>query len=177
MTAKVLEFIKDGSNARIRVLFDKLPSKPIAPGQMDEVELHKVCNITGLEVTFESYNIGEKMLQVGVSYEFRSWWVLRELKIAQSDASTWRKEEFRTSNAVEFIKDGHRVRRKQEGDEHPEGAKIVPEGWEHEHCRLCWETISPFGGDERTGYTDGSEWVCESCFEKYIASGFGKKLG
>jgi len=47
--------------------------------------------------------------------------------------------------------------------------EVVSGGWEHEHCELCWATISPHDGHQPTGYTDGKEWLCISCFGKYIA--------
>lgn len=175
--ATVLRFIREESDAIITVAFDKLPSPPIAPATMGDVELHRLKNINELEATFVSYNIGEKLLQGGATYEFHTWWTPWELEIAQSDLLCWRKEEFRPSNAVEIIKDGHLFCRKQEDGEIPQNAKIVPHGWNHEHCGLCCKTISMVQGDEPEGYTDGTDWVCESCYKKYIASGLGKKLG
>ena len=173
----VLSFIKDGSDAIIKIAFEKLPSPPIAPATMGDVELHRLKNTNELEATFVSYNIGDKILQVGATYEFHTWWTHRELEIAQSDVLCWRKEEFHPSNAIEIIEDGHRVWRKQEDGDVAENAKIIPDGWTHEHCELCCKTISMVDGDDPVGCTDGFDWVCESCFKKYIASGLGKKLG
>jgi hypothetical protein len=69
------------------------------------------------------------------------------------------------------------VRKKLEGEEIPPGGFVVPGGWDHEHCRLCWERISDIEAGKNFGYTDGKDWLCESCYEKYIVSGLGQKLG
>jgi hypothetical protein len=47
---------------------------------------------------------------------------------------------------------------------------------EYEQCGLCWQEISAAEAESDFGYTDGTHWVCERCYEKYIASGFRKKL-
>jgi hypothetical protein len=37
----------------------------------------------------------------------------------------------------------------------------VSDGWEHEHCSICWEKIAEYA--QRFGYYDqNSDWVCES---------------
>ena len=47
------------------------------------------------------------------------------------------------------------------------GENVIPGGWKHEHCNICWETIAESA--ERFGYCDQYErWVCESCYENYI---------
>lgn len=46
-------------------------------------------------------------------------------------------------------------------------AEIKAAGWDHEHCQLCQSSIKI--GD--LGFTDGDEhWVCEGCYEKYVAT-------
>jgi hypothetical protein len=73
--------------------------------------------------------------------------------------------------------DGSTIGRKLvENEKHGDGF-VVSGGWNHAHCKLCWETISTHEGYKHFGYTDGSDWVCQDCYEKYIQSCFGKKLG
>ena len=43
----------------------------------------------------------------------------------------------------------------------------VKGGWTHEHCAICWETISPTKQPE--GCLTGEDtWVCVACYEKYV---------
>lgn len=51
----------------------------------------------------------------------------------------------------------------------PSGAdqRIIPGGWDHEHCELCHEHIDH--GD--FGYRDRDErWLCEKCYDRYVSS-------
>ena len=50
---------------------------------------------------------------------------------------------------------------------HDSGSKIYTA--DHEHCELCFETISDKEGYQHEGYTDGKEWLCIDCYNKYIA--------
>lgn len=44
-------------------------------------------------------------------------------------------------------------------------SRVVPGGWDHEHCELCNTHIDP--GD--FGYCDPDDrWMCEACYEKYV---------
>jgi hypothetical protein len=45
--------------------------------------------------------------------------------------------------------------------------EIVPGGWDHEHCELCWQRIGSGGDRER--YTGANQWVCVRCYKRYIA--------
>jgi hypothetical protein len=43
--------------------------------------------------------------------------------------------------------------------------RVVPGGWDHEHCQLCRDHIDH--GD--FGYRDRDElWMCENCYNKYV---------
>ena len=68
--------------------------------------------------------------------------------------------------------------RRRKDDEAAAGnERIIPRGWDHEHCRLCWATLSAYEGDEHEGYTDESDWLCTCCFDRFIASGLGQRMG
>jgi hypothetical protein len=44
-------------------------------------------------------------------------------------------------------------------------SRVIPSGWDHEHCDLCKAHIDP--GD--FGYCDpGERWMCQKCYEKYV---------
>ena len=42
--------------------------------------------------------------------------------------------------------------------------------WDHDHCSICWEKISDLKGTEHEAYADEEnfDWICKSCFKKYI---------
>jgi|GEM_PF-1572296 len=44
-------------------------------------------------------------------------------------------------------------------------SRIIPSGWDHEHCDLCKAHIDAgvFGNRDPDG-----RWMCESCYEKYV---------
>ncbi len=59
---------------------------------------------------------------------------------------------------------------------HPDGrVENVKGGWDHEHCRICFQNISLFEADNQFGYVNqNDDWLCESCYQKYVAN---KSLG
>jgi hypothetical protein len=143
------------------------------------MELHKVVAHRGNELTFETYGRDHEPLTVGSAYTIGPWWASSQLDTARSDAARWQRQAFVPSDAAVFRRaDGKVLGRKlEDGEAIPEGAELLPGAWEHVHCRLCWETISQVDDDDRVGYTDGCAWLCEECYDKFIASGFGKRLG
>jgi hypothetical protein len=53
----------------------------------------------------------------------------------------------------------------EEGNGSEGGSRLVPGGWDHEHCALCNAHINV--GD--FGYRDPDDrWMCEACYEKYV---------
>lgn len=41
---------------------------------------------------------------------------------------------------------------------------VVPAGWDHEHCAICWETIGR-GGQVEGHVSSQGDWVCSSCYD------------
>ena len=52
----------------------------------------------------------------------------------------------------------------------PKYFDLVENGWTHDHCEICFETISNKPGyGETDGYVaDNSVWLCEQCFSLFI---------
>lgn len=52
----------------------------------------------------------------------------------------------------------------------PEHTKLVDDGWNHDHCEICWWSLHEDGSSEHgEGYTtDGHKWVCTECFTQFI---------
>ena len=47
--------------------------------------------------------------------------------------------------------------------------ELVRGGWSHDHCQICWWTLSEGGDVEHSvGYTDCRRWICSECFHQFI---------
>jgi hypothetical protein len=187
-TATVVASERNGDVVVTVLEFDEAPSPSAAPAslwvkqeteQPDVViELHRVTKRGRRKLTFETYDSRAEPLAAGSAYTFVSWWGDSQLDAAHSDPARWEKQEFEPRDAVQFhTSDGLVMARKLETDEALPKTEVVHGGWDHEHCFLCWKGISQHEGEEQVGYTDGKDWLCEACYERFVASGFGKKLG
>jgi hypothetical protein len=184
--AHVVESIKVEETIRTTIELTELPSAPIAPALIYSkteppellFELHRLVDRTEKSLVFITYYVDKSPLIAGQSYDFYAQWTPEQLELAQDDTRQWRKELFANKEMITFkVKDGGTIGRKIKEGEDTKGGVVIPGGWDHEHCELCHETISAAEGHPHYGFTDGKEWVCEVCYEKYILSGFGKKLG
>ena len=140
-----------------------LSSYPRAPASLilrDEgktiwhFDLHKAIRTNGQEIEFETYVESSDLPNVGHRYIFQRWWSPDQLETAQSNAVDWKRKKF--------------------APPHPK--------WDHEHCIICWERFSEQEGEQHFGYfrlneQNQEDWLCEKCYNEYIVSGFGKKLG
>ena len=54
----------------------------------------------------------------------------------------------------------------------PAKIDIVPDGWSHDHCAICWWTLRDSGSDEESvGYTnERDDWVCIECYHQFLAT-------
>jgi hypothetical protein len=142
------------------------------------IELHRTTKRRHKKLTFETYDSKAEPLTAGSTYTFVSWWGDSQLETAQSDPTKWERQNFEPKDSVQLhISDGLVMARKLEPNEASPKAEVVQGGWNHEHCFLCWERISQYENELQVGYTDGKDWLCEACYERFVASGFGKKLG
>ncbi|HUT31484.1 MAG TPA: DUF2007 domain-containing protein [Sedimentisphaerales bacterium] len=153
--AQVVACSREGDVTRVVLKFDMLPSEPAAPATLyppaedsdERFDLHRIIEAVPDALTFETYGV-DVQPQVGATYVFCRWWDQDQLDLVKNESIVWRRERFERSDAVEY-----------------------------EQCGLCWQEISTAGADSGFGYMDGVHWVCERCYDKYIASGFRKKLG
>lgn len=92
--------------------------------------------------------VGGAQLAVGRSYPYLdSYWGERAA-LVHDQSRAWTLTEFHPRGAVQ-------------------GQEIIPGGWDHEHCRICWEEIAEYA--QRFGYRDaGDDWVCERCYRSYV---------
>jgi hypothetical protein len=53
----------------------------------------------------------------------------------------------------------------------PDKIDLVPNAWNHDHCQICWWDL--FDSDDvahSIGYNSGTRWICNECYEKFIAA-------
>ena len=179
---EVVACSREGSVTRIALKFDILPNESAAPATLyspdedcdDEFDVYRIVEVAPSAVTFETYGSDVQQPRVGATYVFCRWWEQDQLDLVKNENIVWRRERFAPSDAV---RDNRGALRKFEGGEVADKEEIITGGWQHEDCRLCGQMISARKGQDNFGYTDGTDWMCEACYGKYIASGLRKKLG
>jgi hypothetical protein len=182
--ARVIEATRHGDVVVTVVRFDNMPTPPFSPASLFSqgeqkaiLKLHAMVARSGDQVTFETYDPDASTLPAGSVYDYIALWSPDQLRLAQDRSRVWTIKQFQAQDAVAFkIEGGTAFGRRQTNVPVAPGEKIVRGGWDHEHCELCWQNISP-DGDQRMGYTDGSNWICEACHAEYVASGFAQRLG
>jgi hypothetical protein len=90
-------------------------------------------------------------------------------RIADARVVTWQKARWQARPAL--VGKIYRTSRPYTGQ--PFDSKdydLVPGGWNHDHCDICWWTLSASEKEEcGTGYTDGlGNWLCTECFQQFI---------
>jgi len=181
--AIVVESKRDKHLIKTVVRLVAAPASPIAPASLiydGEVilELHQLLGRRDKLYTFESYDVGFEPPMAGLECEFRPWWTPDQLAIAQDLSREWQKVTFVPSDAVEIVTDDSRIMlRELEEGEDPVHGRLVEGGWDHEHCALCWRTISAREEDDNTGYRNGRNWLCSFCYQRFIVKKFFRQLG
>jgi hypothetical protein len=74
-------------------------------------------------------------------------------EIVLDETLQWQKTSFQQTDSVRHNADG--------------SSEVIKDGWDHEHCAICWETIGR--GRRPEGYlSDELTWVCEPCYVAFI---------
>lgn len=60
----------------------------------------------------------------------------------------------------------------------PYDFELLKAGWKKDHCLICrWELFESSESEHGIGYTNGREWVCTECYEKFVqAPGFSAAI-
>jgi hypothetical protein len=124
----------------------------------------KAATLT-IDVKNEPKIVGQKLFYLSSYWQAYHVWMILE------EDARWEKVAFHASDAIResiSTEDGklfQKLGKMQPGQELPNGAQVVANGWDHEHCELCNKHIDP--GDYACINTAGL-WVCLSCFDKYV---------
>jgi hypothetical protein len=94
------------------------------------------------------------LFQIGYEYEYLDGYWGERAELTFDTTRNWKRTEFVPRDAVRHLANGT--------------TEDEPGGWDHEHCEICWETISQVD-EHKFGYKDQNDkWLCEQCFKSYI---------
>ena len=90
-------------------------------------------------------------------------------QIAACRTHTWRREHWQRRPAL-VHRFGGTVALYHGQTFDPAKIDLVPHGWSHDHCAICWWTLHDSGSDEeRIGYSDEcGNWVCAECYQQFL---------
>jgi hypothetical protein len=105
------------------------------------------------------------------------YWDASDVAMVLEGQAAWKRVTFQATDAVEFRDPkvlGYVAQKPvRQNDSLPEGATLVQVrkgGWDHEHCKLCWEKIG-IGGAEKGYQNTENQWLCEECYTRYVVEG------
>ncbi len=112
-------------------------------------------------------------LQPGQSFPWLDgYWDPWHVAMVLGPETSFKRVAFQPQAAVSFRQPsvpGHTVLA-PEGQALPADAqevRVLDQGWDHEHCKLCMQTIGV--GGMADGYVNPeNRWLCTDCFEKFV---------
>ncbi len=121
--------------------------------------------------TFQTHVEGNPTFEGKTFFYLDAYWKAYQVWMVADENHAWEQLTFLASDAVsDRVEDseGKRLRRFRKATPQDLGnpsLNIVPGGWDHEHCELCWAHID--AGD--ACFRDASDhWVCVQCYERYV---------
>ncbi len=94
-----------------------------------------------------------------------------ESAVKQAQQFFWNREQFTRPNIVVHRKD-KRISFDLKLGENAADFELVKGGWKQSRCTICREEFAESDAPERgTGYTNGRDWICTECYEKFMAKG------
>ncbi len=95
------------------------------------------------------------LFKIGATFPFMGWYWGERARLVYDSSREWQKAEFVPHDTIQYYPDGK--------------TEVVEGGWDHVHCEICGQKISPFESGNEYGYQDQDDsWVCLTCYEKYI---------
>ena len=120
-------------------------------------------NHQDLSGAFLVNDIAQKNLfKIGATYPFMGGYWGERANLVYDSSREWQRVEFVPHDAIRY---------------HPDGkTEVVEGGWDHEHCAICSQTISPYELNNACGYQDQDDsWVCQACYEQSVDRNQGSK--
>jgi hypothetical protein len=169
--ATVLHMERSSGRSRVTIRIDRDLGRSLAPATLYResaptvglLNLHRLIRLDEAGALFDTPDPIPADLAVGDVVLYQGWWDPDQFVIAQTTPETWQLVAFEPLDAELIRHDG--------------STEIIPGGWDHEHCRLCWAKIGKSDDQLRRAYFDGSDWLCTGCYETYVVSGLGRQFG
>jgi len=141
------------------------------------IELHRLIALETDLATFESFGIRARLPNVGEILIFQSWWTPDQLELARDADRTWTERRFEAGPALlVHAEDDQSVLARATEQTLSDDAKLLPRGWDHEHCALCWAKIAEAPG-QASAYFSDDDWLCIECYRSYVIGGLGQRVG
>jgi len=146
------------------------------------VQTDEVSDGFRFQFRFADWDKDAKLVQ-GATYPCTPWNHYNEVRLIANRRMAWTRTKHLAQDAYTEKENSTVFCRMNTCDEDasdmlgpfdPSKHVIIPGGWDHDHCSMCWATISQYCEKEaeQWGYesTEG-EWLCDECHEKYILRG------
>ena len=81
----------------------------------------------------------------------------------------WKFQQWRPTPALIERKGGAQVQ--YVGQKYdPTYFELVEDGWTHDHCEICFHTLSDIEGyGDPDGYkTENGDWICNNCYNLFV---------
>jgi len=106
-------------------------------------------------------------LLTGMTYpRLDSYWGARAALVLDRQRR-WSQRTFEPVDAISYKHSTHTLITKVTNKNRPEGGMVVKGGWAHEHCEICWETISQHT-DPVGRFSEPEHWICRKCYESFV---------
>jgi hypothetical protein len=114
-------------------------------------------------------------LTLGKQYAFLDIYWGERAALVYDRSRTWVLTKFENSAQILMAlpNGGYVGRQWKPADEPlPQDVQVINGGHDHEHCRICWESIGVAGQTEGYCCTQQpqNDWVCVRCYESYVAT-------
>jgi hypothetical protein len=140
----------------------------ISADECSQGRLHALKRSEGTAIFIPS--VGKEYIRLGMALPWiDSHWKKNDVEMVLDPSWSWKRVRFEPRDAWKKDTDiGAIVSETADGATgRPPGATLVPGGWDHDHCRFCWEKIGVGGVPE--GFRDShGTWLCEGCFNEYV---------
>jgi hypothetical protein len=110
-------------------------------------------SLSGAIVVNDSY--AKDFFKIGFTYPLLDGFWGKRAGLVLDVSRNWQRIEFQPRDAVFYHNDGR--------------VEDIKNGWTHEHCLICMQTISTDEPENKFGYKDQDDvWICQSCYEKFV---------
>lgn len=107
-------------------------------------------------------SIDAEKLNISIFYKYLNGYWGERVELVFDKTRNWNLSIFRPTDAVAIDKG---IIRKLNDGRILEESKIIKGGWNHEHCYICWETIS---NNDKAWVDKKNIWFCKECYNNYI---------